>query len=42
MSFLTLSGESINAAIKNIFYSKGDEIVEMNLKAMRAGNDNKF
>ena len=39
LPFLKLSKESIIEAVKNIFSSKGETVVEMNLKAIVAGND---
>ncbi len=39
LPFLKLSKESIAEAIKNIFISKGENVVELNLKAMLAGNE---
>ena len=35
--FIELNTEKIEAGIKRIFSKKGDKIVEMNLKAFRAG-----
>ena len=38
-SYLGIKYESLENAIKLIFGKKGDEIVEMNLRALKAGKD---
>lgn len=37
--FLGLEQSSIESAVKNLFKNKGDEIVELNLKAVQAGRE---
>ncbi len=39
LPYLKLSESSIKEAIQNIFSTKGESVVEMNLKAMFAGNE---
>jgi len=38
-SFIALSFESLENAVRQLFRRKGDDIVDLNLKALRAGRD---
>jgi len=37
--FITIPFESLENAVRKLFSRKGDEVVDLNLKALRAGRE---